>query len=404
MLVMDKPTKGRSPLALLLVLVMVVVSGAGGVFAARTRSSDPPAVAQSPAPVAMPPLVASGPSELEENITAVAPAIRATIPDGVSNDVLERVRAVPGVGAAAAVLLSNLTVEVPGGEAQVSVAAIDPIAFRPLAPQASAQAKFVWEGLSRSETYLAHEQYQILGGRPIKNLAAKAPAGRKVLRIAGLAASGVPNLAGAMMSLEEAGKLGLTNPTLLVVGVSQDAKLADVMSGLGDVLPGVSFEPTRPAENRAFFSGAAAQKAIGSFKYTGNADGTIHQDAGWVAKNITSRNIPILGRVRCHRAMFTQLEAALTEIQAAGLAAEIKPGQYGGCYVPRFIQRDGSRPLSMHAWGLAVDINTLDNPQGATPRINAEVVAIFEKWGFRWGGRWSPPDGHHFELAALIQS
>jgi hypothetical protein len=34
--------------------------------------------------------------------------------------------------------------------------------------------------------------------------------------------------------------------------------------------------------------------------------------------------------------------------------------------------------------------------------MDPRVVSIMEKWGFRWGGRWSPPDGHHFELAALI--
>jgi hypothetical protein len=96
------------------------------------------------------------------------------------------------------------------------------------------------------------------------------------------------------------------------------------------------------------------------------------------------------------------LEGALTEIRDSGLSASIKPGQYGGCYAPRFIQRDGSKPLSMHAWGLAVDINVADNPVGSRPNLDPQVVAIMEKWGFRWGGRWSPPDGHHFELAALI--
>lgn len=419
---MDKATRRRSPFAYLLVLALIVVSAAGALFVTRS-DVDPPSFLLSAAfklltrenasgqeSVAEPAQAAPASEQgaaapVEERVNAVPPSLRATIPEGVSGEILNKIRGVPGVGAAAAVLLSNLTIELPGGggEAQVSVAAIDPLEFRPLAPEASAQARFVWEGLRKSETFIAHEQFQILGGKPLKSLAAKGPNGRKMIRIAGLAANGVPNLAGAMMSLQQADALGLGNPTLLMVGLNKDAQYAQVITELGKVLPGIKFEETRPVENLTFFSGSAAQKAIGSFRYSGNSDGSIRQDSGWVARNIIGKTVPILGRIRCHKAMFTQLEAALTEIESSGLASSIKPGQFGGCYVPRFIERDGSRPLSMHAWGLAIDINTLENPKGVRPRMDPRIVAIFEKWGFRWGGRWSPPDGHHFELAALIR-
>jgi hypothetical protein len=419
----DKATRRRSPFAYLLVLTLIIVSAGGALFVKRS-GVDPPSFLLSAAfklltrddspeaqePVAEPAQAAPATEEgavspVEEHVNAVIPSLRATIPEGVSGEILSKARTVPGVGAAAAVLLSNLTIEVPGGggDAQVSVAAIDPLEFRPLAPEASAQARFVWEGLRKSETFIAHEQFQILGGKPLKTLAAKGPNGRQEIRIAGLAANGVPNLAGAMMSMQQASALGLGNPTLLMVGLNKDAQYAQVITELGKALPGIKFEETRPLENLTFFSGSAAQKAIGSFKYTGNADGSIRQDVGWVARNIVGKSVPILGHVRCHKAMFTQLEAALTEIQNRGLASSIKPGQFGGCYVPRFIERDGSRPISMHAWGLAIDINTLENPKGERPKMDPQIVAIFEKWGFRWGGRWSPPDGHHFELAALIK-
>ncbi|HEX2149895.1 MAG TPA: M15 family metallopeptidase, partial [Actinomycetota bacterium] len=192
------------------------------------------------------------------------------------------------------------------------------------------------------------------------------------------------------------------NPTLMLVGLNEDAKSADVLRQLRTIVPGINFEPSVQAGPRNFFSGASAQRAIGNFRYTTNEDGTISQDRAWVSRHITTRSVPLLGEVTCHRTMLPQLEGALTEIRDSGLSASIKPGQYAGCYVPRFIQRDGSKPLSMHAWGLAVDINVADNPAGARPNMDPKVVAIFEKWGFRWGGRWSPPDGHHFELAALI--
>ena len=384
------------------VLALILLATTGAIVALRTNSngssrdtaaafSAPPTEEQAPLPVPVP-----------DSVETVRPALKATLPDGVSDEIVNQVRSVPGVGASARVLLANIVVEVPGGDAQVSIAAVNPDEFRPLAPETTAQAKFVWEGLHRSQTLIAHEQYQIFGGEPLSTLAAKGPKGREVLRIGGLASSGVPNLAGAMMSIDQAAELGLGNPTLLLLGLQKDAKAADVIRELRKAMPGVNFETTAQSGPNTFFSGASAQRAIGNFRYTTNEDGTISQDRGWVSRHITQKSVPLLGEVTCHRIMLPQLEGALTEIRDSGLSASIKPGQYGGCYAPRFIQRDGSKPLSMHAWGLAVDINVGDNPVGARPNLDPQVVAIMEKWGFRWGGRWSPPDGHHFELAALI--
>ena len=39
---------------------------------------------------------------------------------------------------------------------------------------------------------------------------------------------------------------------------------------------------------------------------------------------------------------------------------------------------------------------------GTVGRINREVVAIFEKWGFTWGGIWHYTDPMHFELNRII--
>ncbi len=340
--------------------------------------------------------------QVPDHVDTVRPALKATLPDGISDQVMDQVRAIAGVGASARILLTNITVEVPGGDALVSIAAVQPDEFRPLAPDATAQAKFVWEGLHRSQTLIAHEQYQIFGGKPLQTLAAKGPNGRGVLKIGGLASSGVPNLAGALMSIDQANSLGLGNPTMLLVGLNQGARSSEVAQALRTALPGVNVEPTNGT--RTFYAGTSAQKAIGNFRYTTNGDGTITQDRAWVAQHVTSRAVPLLGEVTCHRIMLPQLEGALTEIRDSGLSDAIKPAQYGGCYAPRFIQSDGTKPLSMHAWGLAVDINVAENPPGARPKMDPKVVEIMERWGFRWGGRWSPPDGHHFELAALISS
>lgn len=355
--------------------------------------------AQDPSlPVTRPLLV-----PVQDTVDTVQPVLRVTLDGHVTDETVAAARSIEDVSAAARVLLANLTVEVPGGDADVSVAAIDPDEFRPLAPDATAQTKFVWEGLHKFEMLIAHEQYPLFGGQQLSTLAARGPAGRKVLKVGGLASSGVPNLAGAMMSIRLAEELGLGDPRLLLVGLTPDASADAVAQQLRESLPEATVERLRSSEPKQFLAGSSAQRAIGSFTYTTNDDGTISQDPGWVSEHITSAGVPLLGRVRCHRVLLPQLEGALRQIEDAGLAELIKPDQYGGCHVARFIDRDGNRPLSMHAWGLAFDINVAENPKGQTPKLDPRIVAIFERWGFRWGGRWSPPDGHHFELGAVIQ-
>jgi hypothetical protein len=46
---------------------------------------------------------------------------------------------------------------------------------------------------------------------------------------------------------------------------------------------------------------------------------------------------------------------------------------------------------------MAFDINTATNAQGAVPQMNCDVVRIFRKHGFAWGGNFLMPDGMHFE-------
>jgi hypothetical protein len=111
--------------------------------------------------------------------------------------------------------------------------------------------------------------------------------------------------------------------------------------------------------------------------------------------------MPIIGPMTCNTLMFPQLRAALDEIAARGLAKAIHPSQYGGCYVPRFIA--GTTTLSNHAFGLAFDVNVPENERGTVGRINRDVVAILQRWGFTWGGTWRWTDPMHFELNRLVR-
>ena len=126
-------------------------------------------------------------------------------------------------------------------------------------------------------------------------------------------------------------------------------------------------------------------------------------DPAWVQRNIQTVELPGIATTRCHRVMIPQLLAALDEVRAVGLYDHFKPEQFGGCWVPRHIDWDPSKPLSNHAWGIAVDFNTHDNWLGDEPQMDMRIVEIFEKWGFAWGGHWRRPDGMHFELERIVR-
>jgi hypothetical protein len=120
-------------------------------------------------------------------------------------------------------------------------------------------------------------------------------------------------------------------------------------------------------------------------------------DPAWRRRNIVTRRVPVLGPVTCHRRMIPVLRRALATLRRRGLARLVDPGDYAGCYAPRRIPASGS--LSLHAFGLAVDLNASRNPQGSPPRQDRRLVRVMERAGLWWGGRWpTVPDGMHFEF------
>lgn len=137
------------------------------------------------------------------------------------------------------------------------------------------------------------------------------------------------------------------------------------------------------------------------YQLAGGSAVTMHPT--WKAANLTdsrvrlSDAIPI--RAQCHVRIVADLRAALDAVAAAGLASAIdvaNANTYGGCYAPRF-SRD-SWFLSRHAIGMALDMNTVTNCQGCDPpQMNCEVVRIFRRHNFAWGGNFSRRDGMHFE-------
>jgi len=146
-------------------------------------------------------------------------------------------------------------------------------------------------------------------------------------------------------------------------------------------------------------TGGSVTSAVGVFSYR-VVGGRVIPSSAWVAENIRTEVLPILGRVTCHKVMLPQLRGALTEIQQLGLASKVY--QTAGCYYPRFIAN--TTRLSNHAFGLAIDINSRENQRGTVGQMDREVVRIFKNWGFAWGGDWSWTDPMHFELASIVEA
>lgn len=157
-----------------------------------------------------------------------------------------------------------------------------------------------------------------------------------------------------------------------------------------------------PADPDSVIGLARTKALLGEFDYTLTGDGGVAIDQAWTAANIVeARFSGVVIRTRCHRAVVADLQAALDEVVASGLAAAIDVGNtntYGGCYYPRFNRVTGSLGfLSRHSWGQPIDMNTVTNAQGRTPRMDCRVVRIFRKHGFAWGGNFISIDGMHFE-------
>lgn len=95
------------------------------------------------------------------------------------------------------------------------------------------------------------------------------------------------------------------------------------------------------------------------------------------------------------RAVSAELDALRPELKKFAIPS-------AGTFNCRTVKDTGNR--SPHAWGAAIDLNTafsdywLWSPKSAYRNsIPIEIVEIFEKHGFIWGGKWGHFDTMHFE-------
>lgn len=103
-------------------------------------------------------------------------------------------------------------------------------------------------------------------------------------------------------------------------------------------------------------------------------------------------------RIYCNKRMIAPLTAAFKALIATGEVKYLKT--WDGCFNIR--KSKGGKSMSLHAWGLAVDVNAAWNGYGKPPTLRAQFVKCFTDAGFDWGGVWSKPDGMHFQLKELL--
>jgi len=136
---------------------------------------------------------------------------------------------------------------------------------------------------------------------------------------------------------------------------------------------------------------------FGRFNYRDLQKGNIEIHPAWVAANIVTVQLPVMGKVKIHRLAEGAFRKADTLIQQNNLGSLTVNTTW---FEKRAYNKPDAAP-SLHSWGIAVDINAGSNLEGDTPSADNRKLweKAFKPAGFQWGGNWKAVDGMHFELA-----
>lgn len=131
----------------------------------------------------------------------------------------------------------------------------------------------------------------------------------------------------------------------------------------------------------------------------------------WARENLTTIPVeklphwPLLAGkavsgVTVHRLVAVPLIATWAEVIRRGLAGRLRT--FNGSFAPRHMGHSRARPLSVHAFGAALDFDAAWNAYGvplAQQQIDRDVIRVFQECGWEWGGLWSDPyeDGMHLQ-------
>jgi hypothetical protein len=102
-------------------------------------------------------------------------------------------------------------------------------------------------------------------------------------------------------------------------------------------------------------------------------------------------------RLYCNRDIVAPLTQAFRNLISRGHVSELKT--WDGCFNIR--KKRGLASMSLHSWGIAIDVNAFENGLNQTPKLSAGFVKCFTDAGFDWGGTWKRKDGMHFQLSKI---
>ncbi|HUG83177.1 MAG TPA: M15 family metallopeptidase, partial [Euzebya sp.] len=208
------------------------------------------------------------------------------------------------------------------------------------------------------------------------------------LRVAGVIDDRAASGAELVVHTADAARLGVDRPRFLLV--SHTGSRSAVQQRLVTAVGSTPVRFRTPAETTwlrhgdAVLPQAMLKEAFGEFAIRLVAGRDVTVDPGWEQANIITREVPILGEVRCHRRLLPRLVGAMEELARRNLAHLVDVDAFAGCYVPRRIA--AGEPLSRHAWGVAVDLNVGDNPRGSFSTQDPRLVEAMRAHGFTWGG------------------
>ncbi len=322
----------------------------------------------------------------------------------LSDEVVEEISDLDGVETVSRLSMAQVSLE----NRVYTVAAVDPGSYRLFTDPRSAEFQEQWDRVAGGEVALTDDK-EVRERLPIDDdgyLRLSVGDATGDIHVGAIAPQVID--VDAVVNVKWGAELGIPAGNALMVRTGTTSpqslrpKITRIVGGSATIqdVDVVAREGLDPNATQTAFTVGGASAAIGTFRYTAIGGGRIQPEQSWVDSHISTEEVPILGTVTCNRFIMPQLRAALTEVVTRGLADKINPGEYAGCYYPRFIA--GSTTLSNHSFGTALDLNVPGNLRGTVGEMDRDVVAIFKKWGFAWGGDWGYTDPMHFEADRIV--
>jgi D-alanyl-D-alanine carboxypeptidase len=325
---------------------------------------------------------------------------------GMQADFADRVAALPGVARVTAARgdLVNLTASfaadgravdspAPGFTIPIDTLALDPQSYAPFFDGA-AQARL-----------RALPQGQALLGATSAELRRLGPGGVVQLdngaqvTVAGVVDDEVVGAAELVVDMATAPAVGIETVRFLLVAYSGDRP--EVERSIAALVPDAAVrfrgrgETPYLRHGDAVLPQALIKARFGEFSYRPSSGRDVLEDPGWPQENIVTEEVPILGRITCHRAVLPAIEGAMRELEERNLATLVDPSGYRGCWVPSLITPGGG--VSRHSWGVALDLNFSSNPTGLASAVDPRLIEVMDRWGFISGANYLVPDPGHFE-------